>query len=273
MSDIKATRKIPRPLAPRPRPQKRDTSEDVAYAVGRLIVKGMHPPGALLPTEHELCASLGVSRPALREGFRLLGARGMIIGRRKIGTSVRPRSDWNMLDAAVLSWHLEQEPDEAYISHLFEARMVVEPAAAALAASRAGADGIETIARAFQRMSEAQVAAHIGMPDGSGPSVAEEDDEVAETVAADLQFHVAVLAAAGNLFLASFGALIGSSLLAAFRLNWRAHSSAPALSLAQHEAVLNAIRAGDADRAGAAMRALLDSASRDARHALARLVA
>src|ERR1700712_2302740 len=94
------------------RSPKRDTSEDVAHVIGCRIVQGMHPSGALLPTEHELCAALGVSRPALREGLRLLGAKGMIVGRRKVGTVVRPRSDWNMLDAAVLAWHLEQEPSE-----------------------------------------------------------------------------------------------------------------------------------------------------------------
>ena len=243
----------------------RDVSERVAYAIGRRIVTGIHPPGALLPTEHELCAALGVSRPALREGFRLLGARGMIVGRRKVGTQVRPRADWNMLDAQVLAWHLEQEPTDVYVSRLFEARMVVEPAAAALAARRGSREEIAAISNAFQQMCQAQAAARPGDPAGPDP------DEVTETVAADLRFHVAVLAAADNLFLSSFGAVIGSSLMAAFRLNWRSHASAPELSLAQHEAVLAVIRDGDASRAEASMRALLASAAEDARQALARL--
>ena len=251
------------------RSRKRDTSEDVAHAIGGRIVKGLHPPGALLPTEHELCASLGVSRPALREGFRLLGARGMIVGRRRLGTMVRPRADWNMLDAAVLAWHLEEEPSETYIGSLFEIRIVVEPAAAALAARRANADEIAAIDAAFRQMSEAQATGRSRKPAGTAPAGNGDGDDLANTVAADLRFHVAILAAAGNIFLSSFGALIGSSLMAAFQLNWRAHASEPELSLAQHAAVLQAIRNGDAALAEAGMRALLASASQDARHALA----
>ena len=249
--------------------RRRDVSEHVAHAIGRRIVTGLYAPGTLLPTELELCVALGVSRPALREGFRLLGARGLIVGRRKVGTQVRSRADWNMLDAQVLAWHLEQEPSDSYISRLFEARMVVEPAAAALAASRRGAAGIAAIEAAYQGMCQAQAAYLDGSAHPGDPA---DPDEVTETVAADLRFHVAVLAAADNVFLSSFGAVIGSSLTAAFRLNWRSHASAPELSLAQHEAVLAAIRDGDGERAASSMRALLDSAGEDAREALARVV-
>ncbi len=242
--------------------RKRDVSESVAHSVGRRIVAGEHPPGTLLPTELELCAVLGVSRPALREGFRLLAARGMIAGRRKRGTIVRARADWNMLDASVLAWHLQEEPNEAYIDGLFEARLVIEPAAAWMAASRATPADIERIARAFADMCTAQAAApDAGLTDA---------DEVSLTVAADLRFHEAILATCGNHYLASFGALIGSSLLAAFRLNWRAHASAPELSLSRHEAVLRAIRSRDAGEAARCMQALLASAAQDARRALAR---
>ena len=239
------------------KPATRDISGGVADAIGRRIVTGEFPPGALLPTELDLCAALGVSRPALREGFRMLAAKGMILSRRKRGAMVQPRALWNMLDAAVLGWHLEAEPNEDYIDRLFEARMVVEPAAASMAARRAVAGDIETVAAAFADMRQAQRR-------GTGQS-----DGISETVRADLRFHEAILAACGNHFFASFGALIGSSLIASFRLNWRAHASEPELSLGQHEAVLAAIRDGDPARAGSCMRALLESAARDARQALA----
>ena len=253
-------------------------------AVGRRVVAGEYPPGAVLPTELELCAALGVSRPALREGFRLLAAKGMIVGRRKRGTIVQPRRDWNMLDASVLAWHLEQEPNEAYIDGLFEARMVVEPAAAAMAAERASAAEIERIADAFQDMRAAQresaqrESAHresaqwksAQWKSGTEVLPGRPSDEISQTVAADLRFHEAILATCGNHFFASFGALIGSSLTVAFRLNWQAHASAPELSLGQHEAVLRAIRLRDSVQAATCMRALLASAARDARRALAR---
>jgi DNA-binding FadR family transcriptional regulator len=234
----------------------RDRSEDVAHAIGLRIVAGNPPPGSLLPTEHQLAAEIGVSRAALREGFRLLGARGLIVSRRKVGTMVRPMADWNMLDASVLAWHLEREPTEAFIDGLFEARLIVEPAAAGMAAQRATADEISVMQEAFAEMAAAQ-------------SADAEADDIDKTVGADLRFHKAILAAAGNHFLATFGALIGSSLIASFRLNWAAHNSAPSISLALHEDVLTAIAARDAPAAEVRMRVLLTAAHRDARLSLA----
>ena len=263
MSDNKGSTPGRRPRSLERRPVARDRSEDVAHAIGLRIVAGNPPPGSLLPTEHQLAAEIGVSRAALREGFRLLAARGMIVGRRKVGTMVRPMTDWNMLDASVLAWHLEQEPTEAFIDGLFEARLIVETAVAGMAAQRSTEDQVAVMREAFREMAVAQGAA------ADDPASAAEADDIDKTVGADLRFHKAILAAAGNHFLATFGALIGSSLIASFRLNWRAHNSAPEISLALHEDVLNAIAARNAQAAEDRMRVLLTAAHRDARLSLA----
>jgi GntR family galactonate operon transcriptional repressor len=258
MSDNNGSTPCRRPRSLERRPVARDRSEDVAHAIGLRIVAGDPPPGALLPTEHQLAAEIGVSRAALREGFRLLAARGMIISRRKVGTSVRPMADWNMLDASVLAWHLEREPTRAFIDGLFEARLIIEPAAAAMAAERATADEISVMGEALGEMAAAQGAT------ARDPAPAEEADDIDKTVGADLRFHKAILTAAGNHFLATFGALIGSSLIASFRLNWVAHNSAPSISLALHEDVMIAISARDPPAAEHRMRLLLTAAHRDA---------
>jgi DNA-binding FadR family transcriptional regulator len=263
MSDNKELAPGLRPRSLERRPLPRGRSEDVAHAIGLRIVGGNPAPGSLLPTEHQLCAEIGVSRAALREGFRLLAARGMIVGRRKVGTIVRPIADWNMLDASVLAWHLEQEPTEAFIDGLFEARLIVEPAASAMAAQRASAPQVTVMREAFNEMAVAQRAT------ATPAAVDAEPEDIDKTVGADLRFHKAILAAAGNHFLATFGALIGSSLIASFRLNWRAHNSTPSISLGQHEDVLNAIAAGNAQTAEGRMRVLLTAAHRDARLSLA----
>ncbi len=225
-------------------------SERVAEHLGRRIVAGQPAPGAAMPSEFELCASLGVSRPALREGLRLLAAKGLIATRRKLGTRVRPQSDWNMLDARVLSWHLAAAPPDAFVTGLFELRHIVEPPVAALAAARATPADLATIAAALDDMARSTAVA-------------------ADPVAADLRFHEAVLASAGNPFLASFGAAIESALSASFRLSWDPAARATERSLAQHRAVLDAIRARNPERAHAAMTALLDSAVDDVRRSLA----
>ena len=257
MSDNKESTPVCRPRSLERRPVPRDRAEHVAHAIGLRIVGGKPPPGSLLPTEHQLCIEIGVSRAALREGFRLLAARGMIIGRRKVGTIVRPMADWNMLDASVLAWHLEQEPTAAFIDGLFEARLIVEPAVSAMAAQRATEDQVAVMRIALREMAAAQGADA-------------EADDIDKTVGADLRFHKAILTAAGNHFLATFGALIGSSLIASFRLNWQAHNSAPSTSLGLHEDVLNAIARRDARTAEDRMRILLTAAHRDARLSLDR---
>ena len=128
-------------------------------------------------------------------------------------------------------------------------RTIIEPAAAALAAERRPAEMVDRIAAALHDMTRFQ--------DGSG-----------DVIGADLCFHEAILDAAGNHFLASFGALIESSLLASFHLSWNAHARAPAYALQQHRAVLDAIRERDAPAAREAMMQLLRSSVEDVHEAL-----
>ncbi len=231
-------------------PPQRGLSERVAERLGREIVAGHPAPGAAMPSEFELCASLGVSRPALREGLRLLAAKGLIVARRKLGTAVRPRAHWNMLDTAVLSWHLAAAPTDAFVTGLFELRHIVEPSVAALAAQRATAPHLAAIADALGDM--ARAVGRAGDP-----------------VGADLRFHEAVLACANNPFLASFGAVVESALSASFRLSWDPVARATERSLGQHEAVLAAIRDRRPEAARGAMTVLLDSAVEDVRRSLA----
>jgi DNA-binding FadR family transcriptional regulator len=229
----------------------RNLHERIANTLGERIVSGRHPAGHALPTEIELCGSLSVSRSALREAFKLLAAKRLIISRQKVGTLVRPRADWNMLDPEVLAWTLRAAPTDAFVTGLFEVRKIVEPSAAALAAERRSADAVESIAQALADMFACQ--------DGSG-----------DLTAADLRFHQAILDATGNYFLASFGAVIESALVASFQLSWHSGHHTPEYALRQHQGVLDAIRERRASDAYGVMTQLLRSAMEDVREALAR---
>jgi len=79
---------------------------------------------------------------------------------------------------------------------------------------------------------------------------------VDEWVRADLRFHLSVLEAGGNELLVPLGALIDRTLEAQLHLNAR-RAHVYNASLAEHAAVGDAIRAGDADGARRAMAALL----------------
>src|SRR6266480_6010336 len=78
----------------------RSLHDRVVHAIGRKILGGELPPGALLPAEPEL----GASRTVLREAIKVLAAKGLVEARPKTGTRVRPRDAWNLLDPDVLAW-------------------------------------------------------------------------------------------------------------------------------------------------------------------------
>ncbi|MER7014092.1 GntR family transcriptional regulator [Saccharopolyspora sp. NPDC000359] len=72
------------------RPQRRPVVE-LYERIVEAIRRGTYPPGSTLPSEPELAADLGVSRPALREALILLQEDGVITVRRGVGRTVNAR--------------------------------------------------------------------------------------------------------------------------------------------------------------------------------------
>lgn len=108
----------------------------------REIVEGRMPEGALLPTESSLVETYGVSRTAVREAIQALAAKGFVSIRQGSGTSVAPRSHWNVLDPDYL--HVTGF-GQAIFDNLMETRDIVEPALAGLAARRALPEQVERL--------------------------------------------------------------------------------------------------------------------------------
>jgi DNA-binding FadR family transcriptional regulator len=216
----------------------------VTGALALRILSGRYPQGSSLPTEAELGAELGVSRTALREATRTLAAKGLIETRQRAGTRVRASEDWNRLDPDVLAWMGQVEPDLDFVKGLTEARQIIEPAAAALAASRGTARTLAAIEEAYEAMCRAD------------PS---DLDACAD---ADVRFHIGILKASRNPVLANLGNVIGAALMNAFRLTTSA-SVNYSRTLAAHGEVLEAIRLRRAEEARGRMQALLGIACED----------
>jgi DNA-binding FadR family transcriptional regulator len=206
------------------------------------ILDGTFPVGQRLPAEPDLIEAFKVSRTALREAFRTLAAKGLVVSKARIGTIVAERGRWNLLDPDVLFWMENTGNEEVFLRDFSEARMIFEPEAAYLAAQRADAADVARIEAALHAMTAA---------------TGNED-----RIDADLAFHVAVLAASKNNVLQNLGALIGAALRTMFRVSDQATRSYTD-TLGVHREVLSAIRLQDADGARDCMRRLIAKAVSD----------
>ncbi|NJC34128.1 DNA-binding FadR family transcriptional regulator [Sphingomonas jejuensis] len=223
----------------------------VANRLGTAILSGEYQPGDILPGEIAAAEALQVSRSAYREAMQALAAKGLVESRPKTGTRVLPRERWNLLDPEVLGWAFNGEPDARLVRSLFELRLVIEPAAAALAAGRRDKADIKRMRDALNGMRRHSLAT----PEGR---------------AADRDFHDALLRATNNdafvVISASIGAAVAWTTL--FKQRTRALPRDP---IPDHARVFDAISAGDVDGASAAMRMLVELAVDDTQDAMTRL--
>ena len=149
---------------------------------------------------------------------------------------VQPTSSWNLFDTDVLRWLLERQFSIELLKHFSQLRVAIEPEAAALAARFASVQSLRQINEGLERMQAAERG---------------EDD----TLEADIAFHAAVLRASGNPFYMQFREVVTTALRTSIRFTNRIKGRTA--SVADHRAVRDAIAAGDADAARAAMRHLI----------------
>ena len=222
----------------------------IVLAIGEDIVRGEIKPGERLPRDAELIARFQASRTAIREAMKVLTAKGLIQARQRAGTTVRPRAEWDLLDADVLSWHDPDTISDTLVGDLVELRQFLEPKAARLAAQRATEDDIEAMQAAHQLMAR---AAH-----------------PAEFFAADITFHLAVFAGCHNLLIQRLSGIVETVLTLSFRLQTPGLVDLKEASEA-HGRVIDRIR--HRDRAGAerAMRAVIGRAKVELRRRRTRI--
>ncbi len=215
-----------------------------AEIIGRRIVSGGLLPGSTLPGFDELAAELSTSRLMVRQAVRVLADKGLVASEPNNGTVVRPRSEWCQRDADVLTWQIAGEPDAAFVRHLFEVRRIIEPDAAAIVATRGNGDAIIALEQALAVMTAA------------GP-------QAPESIDADVSFHRHLLTGTGNEFIAGFAPLIETLLRIVFHVQ---RDAAPERErfVAEHAAVVDAIRRGDGETARRAAATLIEDAEKDA---------
>lgn len=217
--------------------------ERVVRELRRLIEEGVLKPGDQLPSERELSEELQVSRGTIREAVQFLQALGLVESRHGTGTFVRsPAADPRGLREEWREWtvrHAER------IHDLLEIRKGLESFAAELAAQRAGEEDLAAMEDAVEQMQPA-----VDSPD------------VTALIQADLAFHHALCAAAGNGALSEFADAIGGQLVRERGTTWNLPGR-PQRSQREHRAICDAIRSGEAGRARRAVLEHLNSVEAD----------
>jgi DNA-binding FadR family transcriptional regulator len=214
----------------------------IVHTVGRRIVTGTIRPGERLPTPAVVHAGRGV----IREAVKVLAAKGLVVSRPKTGTRVRSPEHWNLLDPDVLAWRLEGLPRGVLLGKLTQVRLIIEPGAAELAARYAGPREVASLAAALRDM---RAALDLSPPDHEAYN------------GADIRFHRAIVRACDNEILEQIGAIVNTTLLVAFHAAVRVPGLARS-ALPRHQAILDAIRHRQPNRARAAMRVLVQNTGR-----------
>lgn len=208
----------------------------IERAIGERILGGEFAPGAALPNEADWGKTYGASRTAVREAIKSLTAKGLIQSRPKVGSRVEPRSRWNMLDRDVLDWHRAAMDRKAFLASTQEARRLVEPGIAELAARKHSPAQLERLVAAYHAMASATATK--------------------DMVASDVEFHDALLACANNELLVPFSIIIEQALTNLF--DYTTHKNPHyARALKLHQNIVRAVATADGPAARDAMLALL----------------
>ncbi|MFJ1729890.1 FadR/GntR family transcriptional regulator [Streptomyces sp. NPDC088254] len=200
--------------------------------IRELIRSGALPPGAKLPPEPELAAQLGLSRNLAREAVKALAVARVLEVKRGDGTYVTSLQPSLLLESLGGAVELLQGDNGALLD-LMEVRRLLEPLATGLAASRISDAQLGEVERHLDAMREAR-------------------DDVERLNAHDAAFHRAVVAATGNeTLLTLLEGVSGRTLRARI---WRGlvDDQAAGRTLAEHEAIFDALSARDANLSQAA---------------------
>jgi len=213
----------------------------VVHDLVAAIVTGEVKPGQLLPTESELTNLFGVSRTVIRESVKRIEEKGMVRVVQGRGTEVTDQRYWNILDHVVLTTLIENDATLGVLDEVAVLRSELESVMARDAAGKRSDDELGELRAALVRMQDA-------------------DDDPELFGDEDIAFHGVVMRMSGHIIARGIARRLVDEARdnsARFRI---ADAEAHRLTIEEHQRVLDAISAGDAAGAAAAMREHIDRA-------------
>lgn len=214
--------------------------EQIVQQIEESILKGNLKPGDQLPAERDLAQRFGVSRTAVREAVKALREKGLVEAYSGRGTFITDGTSNAVRQSLDLMVKIGQPEG---LTHLAEARAILEPEIAAMAAARCQEAELATMREA------------VAVMDGAG----RDPDAYIE---ADLDFHLALAEAAANpIILSLIDSIVG--LLREQRLRiFRVHGG-PERGQIHHKKILEAVERHDPETAREAMKAHLEQVKTD----------
>ena len=220
--------------------------EDLAERLLESIVDGQFPIESVLPSEGELALKYGMSRLTVREAVRILRSQNILTIRRGRGTYINSPQTWTSL-AAVVRIEERRSSSGRASGRLIEARRMVEVGAVQLAAVNRSKEDLDSLAASIEEM-----------------RLAHKRKQVDLFVEADIAFHDVIMHATANMFIPFMFEPFGNLLVEA-RTETSAIPQIQVNAIAMHEAILEALIAGDPRRSRDAMEAHMDQTENDLR--------
>jgi GntR family transcriptional repressor for pyruvate dehydrogenase complex len=215
--------------------QTRRTFEEAADQIAEKVRTGELRTGDRLPGERSLAAQMEISRPTLREAVKVLVEAGVLEVRRGPGGGMYVATDVVPTDLVRHSASLRL----AEIAAVLEARRMLEPRVAQLAAERATEEDFEAMERSIEAMRR--------IVDG-GWHQRHED----RFLQLDVQFHLALARAAGNATVETLMRILLRQLEIARDMAMHV-PLIPEWTIGIHERTLAALRSGEPEEVEAVM--------------------
>ena len=221
--------------------QRRKLFQEVLDRLLQRIRSGELAPGDQLPSERDLMAFYGVGRPAVREALQALANSGIVeIAHGERARVVVPTAQLLIAQVAGGAQHLlRSQPD--MLAHLKEARVFLETGLARTAAERATADDVARLRRRLDEHRAAMV-------------------ELDQFLLRDMAFHREIALISGNPIFPAIVEALFHWASEYYQTIVRA-PGVESLTLAEHQRIVEAIAAHDADGAATAMREHLTRAN------------
>ena len=214
-------------------------SDQVAEQLSAEIKQGRLAPGDKLPTEARLVEQFQVSRTVVREAVSRLKSLGLVDSRQGSGVFVSAQQPF-----APLNFEARHAASQEAVIQMVEMRRALEAEVAALAAQRRSSSDLRAIEQAVRALDQA---------------VQSGGDGVAE----DVNFHRAIAEATRNPFLIQTLGYLNQFMYGATRVtraNEARRGDFAAAVRTEHQAILQAIQAGDPDQARLAAAAHMGNA-------------